>query len=58
VLPVSRTPNETTSMIPRRLKLGFSSLPNKEGKLQLVTRKMIQSIAKEHEKTIVETSNR
>jgi len=26
VLPVSRTPNETTSMIPRRLKLGFSSL--------------------------------
>ena len=42
-------------MIPRRLKLGFSSLPNKEGKLQLVTRKMIQSIAKEHEKTIVVT---
>jgi hypothetical protein len=58
VLPVSRTPNETTSMIPRRLKLGFSSLPNKEGKLQLVIRKMVQSIAEEHEKKILEISNR
>lgn len=45
-LPVSRIPNETISMIPRRVKLGFSSLPNKESKFQSVICKMMHRIPK------------
>lgn len=38
-VPVSRTPKETISMIPRRLKLGFSSLPKKDEKFSSITSK-------------------